>query len=374
MKRKGRQFKIKPTICRVIHKPTFCFIQSIDIETEKPTVYDRHKLSAFREKKEIQSNQSQNRMKNALNWLFMFAERKNIYSKTAYVDSHGKLRHNFSFRLAFITLTLSKEQKHDDNYIKEHMLQPFLYWLTRAHKCNYVWKAETQLNGNIHFHITIDTFIPWRSVRAKWNSILATHGYCKIFQDGTNDAGDAATQIKAIRNEDGMAKIIGGYLTKNSIEEKYHSEFKKLLMDKANEKLQELIDKGNYISQSLQTRLHYTRIVEGRIWGCTESLSNITCFIDENDFDFKTTEHQFFHDNKVKRLSSILIDKEKNGRTISIYDEVELNKKYYKFRNVFIHKHLKYCKVPEELQKKLSLIKSKYKCVSQKSFTVDSLI
>ena len=56
--------------------------------------------------------------------------------------------------MKFITLTLSDVQAHTDDSIKEHMLQPFLYWLQRYYNCSYVWKAETQINGNIHFHIT----------------------------------------------------------------------------------------------------------------------------------------------------------------------------------------------------------------------------
>src|SRR5213079_1819998 len=95
----------------------------------------------FQSKNSIQSRKSYKRLTNAINWMLVFSDKKRVFEK-----SSGK---TFSFRLAFLTLTLSERQKHTDQYIKEHLLQPFLYWLDRSHKASYVWKAESQLNGNI---------------------------------------------------------------------------------------------------------------------------------------------------------------------------------------------------------------------------------
>ena len=329
----------------------------------------RAPLSVFNVKNAVQSKKSKTAMSNALNWLLMFSERKRVYSKAD--------KKTFYFRLAFITLTLSDIQSHDDAFIKNHMLQPFLYWLTRNYKASYVWKAETQLNGNIHFHLTIDTFVNWRSIRAKWNSILQKHGYCKMYQDGSNDKGDAATQIKAIKNEKGLAACIGGYLTKGSIEEKEHYALRK----KKNTVIADAISNGYGISQNIETRMHYTRFVEGRLWGCSESLSNINCFTTELDTEFQQNEHAFFHDNSLQSLGKkMLLEAEEKHCNVDAQTRAamhrtfqDLEQQFAPYMNVYIHRNLKFVKLPPLLQKKLQQEKLNRSFNGQTFFTVESL-
>jgi hypothetical protein len=364
-----------PAIRHMIHKPTFCVLTWHNDKDEK-IKHKRHQLSHFKTKTETMSNLATTRMKTALNWLFLFADKKRVYSKTPWVTAKGDLCHNFTFRLAFITLTLSSKQKHDDEFIKDNMLKPFLHWLTRNYNASYVWKAETQLNANIHFHITIDTFIPWKSVRAKWNHLLAKYEYCKVFQDGTNDKGDSATQIKAIRNEKGHAKIIGGYLTKNSIEEKNYSALKN-----KNITMEDLLSNSSGISCSLESKKHYTRFVTGRLWGQSESLSNVDVSLSDCDSGFQLAEQDFFRKNDVRNLGRIMFNEEKekhkhkseNEKYSFGYDDVSLKKKYSSFFNVFIHPHLKFAKLPVELSNVLLQEKTKRNFNLQRSFTIKAL-
>lgn len=154
------------------------------------------------------TKQSKSKIKNCFTWLLLISNKKTVYSK--------KENKKFHFKLSFITLTLPEKQKHHDNYIKAHMLEPFLYWMKKYNYAqSYVWKAEAQKNGNIHFHITTNKFIHWKSIRAKWNKICAKHGYCKVFQDGTNDHGNASTQIKAVLKDKQLAKYMIKYFSKN---------------------------------------------------------------------------------------------------------------------------------------------------------------
>lgn len=359
---------VKPDLYdHVYHNPTYCFVSKRDENGQLPT-YTRHLLSHFSRKNDVQSKNSMNKFKNAISWMLLFADKKKVFSK--------KEQKTFSFRLAFITLTLPSAQSHMDKFIKEHLLQPFLYWISRYYTASYVWKAESQLNGNIHFHITIDTFIPWKSIRSKWNQICAKHGYCKVFQDGSNDKGDAATQIKAIRNENDLNKTVGGYLTKGSIEEKNHFALKKKEIT-----LENIIEKFPYISCNLETRQHYSRFIEGRLWGCSESLSKIKCFTSQLDNDFNNTEYQFFHDNKLQQLSTVMVNSAKKKlkgvsdetrRVMQTTDE-DLQRKYNPFESVYIHRHLKFCKIPEPLKNLIATEKASRKFATQKSFTVESL-
>jgi hypothetical protein len=90
----------------------------------------------------------------------------------------------FPFRIAFITLTLPSSQVHDDKVI---MKECFHHFLVRArqlwHVKNYVWRAERQKNGNIHFHVLVDKYVPWSELRDTWNNITNKLGYVDRYRD-----------------------------------------------------------------------------------------------------------------------------------------------------------------------------------------------
>jgi len=94
---------------------------------------------------------------------------------------HGK---GIRFKLAFVTLTLSSTQVHTDQEIKSALLNQFLIELQTKWKVdNYIWRAEKQKNGNIHFHIVCDKFIPWNDLRNTWNRIQQKLGYVTRYRE-----------------------------------------------------------------------------------------------------------------------------------------------------------------------------------------------
>lgn len=98
----------------------------------------------------------------------------------------------YVFKLNLITLTLPSTQIHSDQYLKRHALQPFLDYMKRNHDLSlYFWKAEIQDNGNIHFHITSNTWIHWSIIQNVWNRIMDTLGYIDSF---------AASQAELYKN------------------------------------------------------------------------------------------------------------------------------------------------------------------------------
>lgn len=313
------------------------------------------------------SKQSASGLRKAINWLLYFTEKKTVFSK--------KENKTFSFRLSFITLTLSATQSHTDKFIKNHLLQPFLLWMQRKYGGSYVWKAESQLNGNIHFHVTTDVFIHWREIRFKWNKLLARHQYCKIFQDGTNDKGDSATQIKAIKNEGDLAKTVAGYLSKTSIEQKNSFALK----SKATT-IQDIIKDALYISCNIESKQHHSRFIDGRLWGCSENLSKISISLNSLENDLQTAEHEFFHTNKLKKLSTLikteLTEKAKKlnplQRIVMNLTEEEIEGKSQFFDNLYVHRHLKFCKLPNELKKKLDELKITGNFCKKKNYTTNS--
>jgi len=154
------------------------------------------------------SKKAKQKITTYMNWMMLFSSKKYVYNK--------KKKKGYYFKINFITLTLSDSQKHSDEYIKEHLLQPFIKWLRRSHNVvNYIWKAETQKNNNIHFHITTNKFIHWQSIRNKWNQLQQNHGYLnKYFQlHGNHDAN--STDVHSVKNDQQIVKYMVKYITKN---------------------------------------------------------------------------------------------------------------------------------------------------------------
>ena len=116
------------------------------------------------------------KIKNGLDYMLFLAKPKKLPSSRA-----GNKRF---FKLNFITLDLSSDQIHTDQEIKRELLHQFLVEARKKwHVTLYLWKAEKQKNGRIHFHIITDKFIPWNELRNTWNRIQQKLGYVTRYRD-----------------------------------------------------------------------------------------------------------------------------------------------------------------------------------------------
>lgn len=111
-------------------------------------------------------------------WLYgRTAQRGDVWSTLA-ADSASRA-------FVLLTLTLSAAQAHTDQEIRRLLLGPFLQDLKRKHQAaNYMWFAEKQGNGNIHFHIILDRFVPHESARRLWNKAQDRCGYVARYRAG----------------------------------------------------------------------------------------------------------------------------------------------------------------------------------------------
>lgn len=120
------------------------------------------------------SKTSQKKLKNYIDW---FVEQSKIK-----ILNKKKTGRSFFYKLAMLTLTLPFEQHHSDQEIKKNLLNQFLVEAKKHWKMNnYIWRAEKQENGNIHFHIVCDVFIPWQEARQVWNRICDKLDLVKLF-------------------------------------------------------------------------------------------------------------------------------------------------------------------------------------------------
>lgn len=218
----------------------------------------------------VESNKSHNgkvssiasrKISKAVDYLLLMASDKKVPSKL-----HGKV---FKFRICFVTLTLPSKQIHSDNDIKTQCLNQFLVEARKKwHVANYIWRAEKQMNGSIHFHILLDKFIPWSELRDVWNRIVNKLGYVERYRDA----------MRAFHSE--------GFKVREQLLKTwdYESQVKAYKSGKANDwnspnstdihSIKNVQDVRKYVLK-YSTKDDVHGIIKGRIWGCNEDLSNI---------------------------------------------------------------------------------------------------
>lgn len=180
--------------------------------------------------------------------------------------AHGK---SYSFRLAFITLTLPSSQVHTDQEIKSKCLNQMLVEL--RHKWNvrnYIWRAEKQVNGNIHFHILVDKFIPWSELRDCWNRITNKLDYVSRYRDQMRDFHTGGFKVRTA--------LLSNWAYKEQI--RAYQKGKANDWSSPNSTDIHAVHKVKNIKAYIQkycTKDEQNVGLSGRLWGCNFELSNI---------------------------------------------------------------------------------------------------
>jgi hypothetical protein len=158
--------------------------------------------------KGILSNSAKKRLRNAVGWLIL---------RVAHKMKRGiKKKKQLAKSISFITLTLPSQQQHSDNQIKSECLNQFLQELRTTWKLKeYVWRAESQQNGNIHFHIVTDVYVPHADIRSRWNRIINKLGYVDRFRENTGKFNPPSTEITSLKKVHKIDSYISKYCTKN---------------------------------------------------------------------------------------------------------------------------------------------------------------
>lgn len=167
----------------------------------------------------------------AINWLTHLSKNQRVWCE--------ELKRNVNFKVNFMTLTLPTEQiksytlpcgkvitgkamnqcfaaanlgfgkleyYYTDDFIKHDLLNHFFVLLKREFKVhNYVWRAESQKNGNIHFHITMNKFIYLQDVRNLWNRVLSKTDMIQKYHDRFSPM--TFEDYKAYRYANGSPKL-----------------------------------------------------------------------------------------------------------------------------------------------------------------------
>lgn len=185
------------------------------------------------------------KIRNAILWLDASAKYKWCFSK-----STGKW---FRWRLNFIHLTLPVQGNHSDKLIKKLLNKFFLYAYRKTGLRSYVWKAEPQERGVIHFHITSDCFIYKTTLQNIWNGCLRSYGLIGRHEN------PPSTRVHPTQNIKLMTAYLIKYMTKND---------------------------------------DHRRTIEGRLWGCSRNLSQANNFhITINDDELSSESNGLFNES-----------------------------------------------------------------------------
>lgn len=207
------------------------------------------------------SEKARRRLINSVNWLIASAKKKRVFSK--------QKNKNFFFKVNFLTLTIPYSDKMpSDSFLKNKILHNFINTMMYRHNLrNYVWRAETQANGSIHFHFITDTFMDWNSVKEVWNRILLKNNLLTYYQKKHSNMsveeyiseysknGNVTTDQLIMRYKKGVSE---NWVQPNSTD--IHAVYK-------------VRDIGAYVSKYMSKNEEERRAVNGRLWSCSYSIS-----------------------------------------------------------------------------------------------------
>lgn len=170
------------------------------------------------------------KIRDSIQWMFAAAETKLVWE--------SKYKRMVPWRINFCTLTIKKgmAELNAAGWTDVRLKGLLNGWLTMAKSRfglkTYIWKAETQKRGVLHFHLTTDCYMHYAAVRTSWNRILTKSG---LSQDEAN-----STDIHAVDDE---------------------------------QRAQEYLIKYFYKEEAKR------RIVNGRLWARSNNLARLKCFV-----------------------------------------------------------------------------------------------
>lgn len=180
-----------------------------------------------------------------------------------------------------VTLTLPAQQVHTDAEINRACLQPWLQMMRRDHGVElYAWRAEAQENGNLHYHVILDRYIPKRAITGSWNMAIDVLDYRRRYWEETGSLTPPSTEVHALkdriqdkqtgewRDVDPVEYLVD-YLMEIPVEEpapagepQDPSKPKRMI--------------GTYRKKDGTVGTYITRPITGRVWGMSDALREIT--------------------------------------------------------------------------------------------------
>jgi hypothetical protein len=174
----------------------------------------------------------------------------------------------YTFRVNFVTLTLPAAQRGvSDRELKKRAFDPFIKSMRRKHGLrSYVWRAERQFNGNLHFHVTTDTYLPYSSIRDEWNRFLSRFHFIDEFEAKHGHAEPNSTDVHAVHKIDNIAAYMVKYMSKSP--DAHLAE----INAKRAKRGHDLIVPDAHPFRRIPDQPKWDDPIEGKVWDCSQNL------------------------------------------------------------------------------------------------------
>lgn len=152
------------------------------------------------------TNHSKKNLKKALSLLIQITPLRWIYNP---VTARQML-----FKLNFVTLTLPPDKLITARDGAKLLLEPTLRRLRTIGMKHYVWKAELQQNGQLHYHIATDNFVHYSELNRVWNSHAKKAGLLDGHARRTGNFLPNSTDVHAVTKLKDIEAYMAKYLMK----------------------------------------------------------------------------------------------------------------------------------------------------------------
>jgi len=119
----------------------------------------------------------------------------------------------FPFTVNFITLTISGKRNVGIKEGYETLLKPFLRKLRKG-QFSYVWKAEYQKRGQLHYHLTTNQYHRYDDIRKIWNELQRRNGHLDAYAEMAGHYNANSTDVHAVYKIKNIAAYLSKYLSK----------------------------------------------------------------------------------------------------------------------------------------------------------------
>ncbi len=253
---------------------------------------EQKKEQALFEGKKAYSGQltfhSRKRLQKSINLLVAISSPKRVVSP--------KSNKKFTFKVNFVTLTLPAAQGSvSDKEIKKTCLDNWIKAMRRKHQLkSYVWRAERQYNGNVHFHITTETYLPQDSVRNEWNRQLGKFHFIEDFHSKHKHSNPNSTDVHAVWKIKNIAAYMVKYMSKDPKEHLEEINSKRI----ARSELPLIPEEHPF--RLVKGQPTWDAPINGKVWDCSQNIKTKASCVTELDPEIKEEIAELIRNKHLK--------------------------------------------------------------------------
>ena len=119
------------------------------------------------------------------------------------------------YQLGFVTLTVADQGEKSHRDVYKELLAPWLRWARTRGVKDYVWRAELQKRGEIHYHLIINQFIHYQVLQDHWNKYQKRHGYLQSFGRKHGHFRPNSVDIHSVHKVQDVEGYMAKYMSKS---------------------------------------------------------------------------------------------------------------------------------------------------------------